>query len=97
MKEAVKKKNATCAAFDEAAWDAFDIAACFTSAAFSRTTRASSGSGAERIEQVATPTSRSVKDVIFYMATPPQVVPQALEKMKAHNLSKGTEETRLVV
>ncbi len=94
MKEAVKKIDQA-AVFDESAWDAFDCRLFYVGGVFEDDASFVRLTG--RIAQIAQPASGSVKNVIFYMATPPQAVPQAVEKLKAHGLCKGTCRARIVV
>ncbi len=51
----------------------------------------------ERIDQITVRTSKGTRAVIYYMAVPPQVVPLAVERLKAHDLAKGLYATKIVV
>ena len=51
----------------------------------------------ERIDQITVRTSKGTRAVIYYMAVPPQVVPLAVERLKAHDLSKGLYATKIVI
>ncbi len=94
MEEAVKGTGAV-GLFDETAWNAFDCRLFYLYGIFEED--ATFIRLAERIEQIAQPTSKSTKDVIFYMATPPQTLPQTIEKMKAHSICRDAYGSRIVV
>ncbi len=51
----------------------------------------------EAIERVGPRTRDGARDVFYYMAVPPGVVPLAVRKMQAHGLCKGTYDTRIVI
>lgn len=51
----------------------------------------------KKIEEVTSPSDGGLKNVIYYMAVPPRVVPLIVEKLKGRNLCKGTFSTKIVV
>ena len=93
MEEAVRKYKAN--AFDKAIWDAFSRHLFYVCGVFEDD--ASFVGLKDRIGQIATPTSKGTRDIIYYMAVPPQVVSPAVKKMQAHDLCKGPYETRIVI
>lgn len=50
-----------------------------------------------RVKKISVPAKKKGKEVIYYMAVPPQVMPLAVEKMKHHNLCKGVFRTKIIV
>jgi glucose-6-phosphate 1-dehydrogenase len=93
MEEAAKRADEE--TFDKNAWDAFSRHLSYMRGYFEDDdsfTRLG-----ESIDHLAVPTSRGSKDVIFYMAVPPQIVPFAVEKMNLHSLCKGKYEAKIVV
>jgi len=51
----------------------------------------------ERLSELAKPAVRGTKEVIYYMAVPPQFLSDIIEGLSQCNLCKGTFNTRLVV
>ncbi len=93
IEEAVKRSDAD--AFDKAAWDLFSRHLFYVRGVFENDESFEGLKG--RIEQISVPTSKGTRDVIYYMAVPPEVVSLAVEKMKAHDLCKGAFKTRIVI
>ncbi len=93
MEEAVQ----TCdvGAFDKATWALFSRHLFYMRGAFEDDAGFVGLKG--RIDQVAPPTSKGTRDIIYYMAVPPQVVSLAVKKMQAHDLCKGSYEARIVM
>ena len=81
--------------FDSTAWDEFAkhlfyLAGNFGSdESFQRLT--------EKIIDVSVPTDEGRKDVIYYMAVPPQIMPLAVGKLRLHDLCKGVFRTKIIV
>ena len=93
MKEAVRTYEKT--PFDENQWDEFAFHLDFISGLFEADENYRRLS--DKLERIARPTSVGTKDVIYYMAVPPQVAPLIIGKLKIHNLSKGMFNTRIVM
>jgi glucose-6-phosphate 1-dehydrogenase len=55
------------------------------------------GKLAEQLERITRPTSKGTKDVIYYMAVPPQAAPLVIDKLKSHDLCKGSLDGRIVM
>jgi glucose-6-phosphate 1-dehydrogenase len=51
----------------------------------------------KKIGKVSVPTSKKSRDVIYYMAVPPQVTQLIIEKLERHNLCKGIFSTKLII
>lgn len=52
---------------------------------------------ADRLNEVAKPTKRGTRKVIYYMAVAPQFLPVIAERLSACNLCKGVFNTRIIV
>ena len=50
-----------------------------------------------RLDSLVLATSRGSRDVIYYMAVPPQAAPALIGKLKTHDLCKGPFQTRIVM
>ena len=51
----------------------------------------------EQLEKITQTTSKGRREVIYYMAVPPQVAPLVIGKLKAHDLCKGRFNARIVM
>jgi glucose-6-phosphate 1-dehydrogenase len=51
----------------------------------------------DRLDELVLATSRGSRDVIYYMAVPPQVAPLVIEKLNGHDLCRGPFQTRIVM
>jgi len=51
----------------------------------------------ETIDRIAIPASDGGKDLIFYLAVPPQTVPVLIEKLLRHNFCKRSYRTKIIV
>ena len=93
MKEAVKCFDED--PFDEKEWDEFARHLHYICGSFEE----DGGYLALRdhLERLALPRSDGAKDVIFYMAVPPQVAPLVIGKLNAHGFGKGSFYTRVVM
>ncbi|HVN95029.1 MAG TPA: glucose-6-phosphate dehydrogenase [Syntrophorhabdaceae bacterium] len=49
------------------------------------------------LERLSRSAIRDVKNVIYYMAVPPQVAPPLIEKLRLNNFCKGAFQTRIVM
>jgi glucose-6-phosphate 1-dehydrogenase len=50
-----------------------------------------------KMDQVAIPAANGRRDVIFYMALPPNATPLVVEQLRAHGLSKGRWHAKIIV
>ena len=50
-----------------------------------------------RINEITATTKENEKEVIFYLAVPPQFAPVIIEKLKQNELSKGTFNTKVIM
>ncbi len=50
-----------------------------------------------KVRKIAVPERKKNKEVIYYMALPPQALPVAVEHLKHHNLCRGVFRTKIVV
>ncbi len=50
-----------------------------------------------RLEEVTTPNQKGIRDVLYYMAVPPQHLPSIFERLSICDLCKGSYETRLII
>ncbi|HXX56399.1 MAG TPA: glucose-6-phosphate dehydrogenase [Thermodesulfovibrionales bacterium] len=51
----------------------------------------------DKIEGITTPDGGGNKNVIYYLAVPPQVTPVLVKKLKYHNLCRGPFNTKIIV
>jgi glucose-6-phosphate 1-dehydrogenase len=93
MKEAVMKF--TDEPFDKNVWNEFSKHLFYLSGKFEKDENF--GNLIKKINRVSSTMGKEHKDVIYYMAVPPQVMPLAVEKLKHHNLCKGTFQTKVIV
>ena len=81
--------------FDENAWNEFAGHLYYMSGSFEE------GENylvlEDRLDELLLATSRGSRDVIYYMAVPPQVAPLVIEKLKGHDLCKSPLRTRIVM
>ena len=80
--------------FDEYEWNRFSEHLNFISGDLSDDEKYEELRG--RIERKAVPDSKGRKNVIYYLAVPPQVTPLIVRKLKQHNLAKGEFRTRII-
>jgi glucose-6-phosphate 1-dehydrogenase len=50
-----------------------------------------------QVDRILIPTASGRKEVIYYMALPPQATPLVVEKLKNHGLGKGIWDTKIIV
>ena len=50
-----------------------------------------------KIRRITIPDSKGGKEVVYYMAVPPQVVPMAVHQLKKHNLCQGVFTTKIII
>lgn len=50
-----------------------------------------------RIEALATPTAKGAKEVVYYLAVPPEVTPRIVTNLKCRNLCKGAFTTKVII
>ncbi|MCL4490314.1 MAG: glucose-6-phosphate dehydrogenase [Nitrospirae bacterium] len=81
--------------FDEGTWDEFSGYLNFLSGDLEDDEKF--GELRKRVDQIAIPDSNGNKNVIYYMALPPQVTPLVVKKLKEHNLAKGEFRTKIIV
>ncbi|MGO9612759.1 MAG: glucose-6-phosphate dehydrogenase [Dissulfurispiraceae bacterium] len=51
----------------------------------------------EKVRQISIPTQKGTREVIYYMAVPPQSTPVIVNKLKRHALSKETFSTKVIM
>jgi len=51
----------------------------------------------DKLSDLVTFTDKGTKDVIYYMAAPPQFLPLIVEKLEKHNLAKGVFNAKIIV
>jgi glucose-6-phosphate 1-dehydrogenase len=93
MKEAVRKFNDE--PLEETKWNEFSKHLFYLSGNFERDE--SYSNLIKKINRLTASREKERRDVIYYMAVPPQVMPLAVEKLKHHNLCKGIFQTKIVV
>ena len=93
MGEAVKKFAGE--TFEEAAWKQFSKHLFYLSGDFEKDE--SFNSLIKKITGVSATVKKVRRDVVYYMAVPPQVMPLAIGKLKHHNLCKGVFQTKVIV
>jgi glucose-6-phosphate 1-dehydrogenase len=50
-----------------------------------------------KVTKISVPGKNKGKEVIYYMAVPPQIMPRAVDQLKHHNLCRGIFSTKIVV
>lgn len=93
MKEAVQKFNVE--PLDENKWNEFSRHLFYLSGAFEDDENLKRL--IKKIIQVSIPTEKKSKDIIYYMAVPPNVTPLVVGKLKHHNLCKGVFNTKIII
>jgi glucose-6-phosphate 1-dehydrogenase len=93
MKEAVKGFEP--GSFDERKWDEFAGHLHLLSGLFEEDENYVKLE--RRLEKIVRPTSKGRRDVIYYMAVPPQVAPLVIGKLKARDLCRGRFNARIVM
>ena len=51
----------------------------------------------KKIDQIAVPTQKGTRNVVFYLAVPPHVTPLIVGKLRQWGLSKGPSQTKIIV
>jgi glucose-6-phosphate 1-dehydrogenase len=80
---------------DDRAWDEFSAHVFFLSGDYAADESYEKLS--ERLATISIPTEKGNRNVIYYMAVPPQATPVIVEKLKQHNLSRGIFGTKIIV
>ncbi len=93
MKDAVKQFGE--GEFDEEKWDQFSRRLYYLSGVFEQDQ--SFEDLDVKIAGIAIPDSTGGKEVVYYMAVPPQVVPMAVHQLKKHNLCQGAFTTKIII
>jgi glucose-6-phosphate 1-dehydrogenase len=93
IKEAIKIHAPK--AFDEKVWDGFARHIHYMAGVFEDDENYEKLN--EHLDTMARPTSGGSRDVIYYMAIPPQPARLLIEKLKAHNLCKSRYNARIVM
>ena len=93
MKDAVKQFGE--GEFDEGKWDQFSRSLYYLSGVFEQDQ--SFEDLGVKIAGIAIPDSIGGKEVVYYMAVPPQVVPMAVHQLKKHNLCQGAFTTKIII
>jgi len=93
MEEAVRKFAGE--TFEEARWKEFSKHLFYLPGNFEEDE--SFTSLIKKIAKVSAPLSKMRRDVVYYMAVPPQVMPLAVGKLKHHDLCKGVFRTKVIV
>ncbi len=81
--------------FDEEKWDRFSKHLYFLSGVFENDENYVRLH--DKTSRITLPDSKGDKEVIYYMAVPPQVVPTVVQKLKKHNLRQGTMTAKIIV
>jgi glucose-6-phosphate 1-dehydrogenase len=81
--------------FEEAAWKQFSKHLFYLSGDFEKDE--SFNSLIKKITRVSATVKKARRDVVYYMAVPPPVMPLAIGKLKHHNLCKGVFQTKVIV
>ncbi len=92
IKEAVKTFEDD---FDETRWGEFEAHLSYMSGLFEDDENYERLD--EQVKRVVAPASEGMKNLIYYMAIPPQVAPLIIEKLKTHGLCKNSFNTRIVM
>jgi glucose-6-phosphate 1-dehydrogenase len=93
IKEAVQRFSEN--PFDEQKWDEFSKHLFYLSGAFEGDE--SYQKLCTRVNQIVIPTPRGQKDVIYYMALPPQDTPVVVERLKNQGLCGGRWNTKIIL
>ncbi len=51
----------------------------------------------KRIEEISVPSAKGSREVIYYLAVPPQLTPIVVQKLEDRNLCKGTFNAKIIV
>jgi glucose-6-phosphate 1-dehydrogenase len=93
MREALQ--TFTDESFEEGEWEEFSKHLFYLSGAFEED---ETFKGLiKKITRHSVSSSKKMRDVIYYMAVPPQVTPLVVEKLGRHNLCKGIFNTKIIV
>jgi glucose-6-phosphate 1-dehydrogenase len=93
LKQAVREF--TDGPFDEHAWNEFGSHLFYVSGNFERDE--SFQILTKEISDISVAAGKGKKEVIYYMAVPPEVMPLAVDKLKHNNLCKGRFSTKIIV
>lgn len=93
IKEAIKEFAG--GTFDENQWDEFSSRLFYLSGGYEED--GSYVKLCEKINQVICPTAEEGKDVIHYMALPPEITPMVVERLKNRHLCRERFNTKIVV
>lgn len=93
MKDAVKQFGE--GEFKEEKWEQFSRHLFFLSGVFGQDESFEDLS--VKIARITIPDSKGSKEVVYYMAVPPQVVPMAVNQLKKHNLCQGSFTTKIII
>jgi glucose-6-phosphate 1-dehydrogenase len=80
--------------FDENQWDGFSRHLFYLSGAMDQDE--SYAKLCERIGEMLIPTAQGTRELIYYMALPPQVAPKVVEKLENQNLCKGDYHAKMI-
>ncbi len=81
--------------FDENRWDEFSKRLFYLSGGFGEDD--SYTNLCEKIDRISVSGARRIKDIIYYMAVPPQFTPVVVDKLENRNLCKGDFRTKIIV
>ena len=93
LKEGVKEFSD--GPFDESAWNEFGRHLFYLEGNFEKDE--SFRSLAKKITDISIATDKGSRELIYYMAVPPQVMPLAVGKLKQNDLCKGRFGTKIIV
>ncbi len=93
IKDSVKKFSEE--PFDELRWDEFSARVFFLSAEYEADD--SYKRLFKKLSDITTQTEKYARNVIYYMAVPPQTTPVVVPKLKEHGLSKGKFTAKIIV
>lgn len=93
MKEAIQEFSEE--PFDEKKWNEFGKHLFYISGAFDNDNVYKNL--CKKTDEVSTLTEKGRKDIIYYMAVPPNFTPVIVDKLKLHNLCKGQFNTKIIV
>jgi glucose-6-phosphate 1-dehydrogenase len=81
--------------FDEEKWSQFNSHLYYLSGVFEKDE--SFEDLRVKTDRITVPDSKGVKQVVYYMAVPPQVVPMAVRQLKKHELCHGKFSTKIII
>lgn len=93
MKEAIKESGES--SFSEQTWNAFSAHVTYLSGRFEE------DKGyvdlLEKIDKLTVPDKSGRKNIIYYMAVPPESTPAIVAQLNRHNLARGNYRTRIII